>query len=58
MSKPPQNETTVERIVAWMRQRAEPQPGDNEYHAAWRDGVREMAAEVEANEFWRDPDVR
>src|SRR5882724_9968463 len=40
----------VADIVAWMRKRAIPMDGDQEYDQAWCDGVREMAEEIEANE--------
>ena len=41
---------TVASIVAWMRKRAEEQEGDDYFSVAWREGVRDMAAEIEANE--------
>ncbi len=40
----------VAAIVAWMRKRAEPVTGDGDYDDAWRGGVKDMAAEIEANE--------
>jgi hypothetical protein len=43
------SDNTTAAIVAWMRRRAEPVAGDNNYARAWRAGVADMADEIEAN---------
>ena len=49
MTDPTPTTNPTAAIVAWMRKRAEPHEADGGYHSAWRDGIRDMADEIEEN---------